>query len=530
MTPRPRSQAVAQRHTVGGLHGLLATAVLVLGLGAVAATVASKPGLSASNLSDRSGTAWSLNPVGSRPEVFHYLPISPFDHAVVHRPWLLTIVLTVLYLGSTAAIGSIIVKEVRGEDNWPRPVSAVAGFLPGYLMLLAPLQVLFAAAPVHTAAWIALAALPLSAVALHWHTFWRSAVTVLHDPRALHKPTVTVCGIVAMTALALVHRLQAGIFFLTQDSIQWFLAGAEGQLQGRWGPYLAQWNLQSDEWLFNAPLMFSSHNIGDLWFPFYATQCVSLVSLLALVFGVVHRLARKRKSLAGGLTVAVFFGSTLAIYPWIYLTIVIGGQPLVQLGHPGRHAGIIAPWIALLLLGRQPRRAVTIALAFVTLGLGFVSLHVLVDVLAALVAGLIYRAVQGSRPGSMDLRGVRTALYLLPLAALTAMAAAFWAHAAQPPAGAVWLLVLAVIIAAGGAFAIGPGTARRAVPVSFKAALAWTGGWLAAVAGGLVLSDNLTGGRYTRTALGAVLPGYGGPLLERGGLSGNGDNVLSGLR
>jgi hypothetical protein len=532
MTPRPRPQAVARRRTVAGLRGLIPAAALILGLGAVAAVVASQARLSPSALMDKSRAAWGLYPVGGRPSVFHYLPISPFSHDIAHRPWLLTIALTAVYLGSTAALGSLVVGALRGDDRWPRPVSVMASFLPGYLMLLAPLQVLYAAVPVQTASWIALGALPISALALHWQTCSASAAAALQDRRVLRPLASAACAVIAMVALAMVHRLQVGPFFLTQDSIQWFLLGAEGQLHGQWGSYLVQWNLQSDEWVFNAPLMFSSHNIGDLWFPIYVTQCVSLVSFLALVFGTVHRLTRRRKRLAAGLTTAVVFGSTLAIYPWLYVTIVAGGQPLVQLGHPGRHVGIIAPWVALLLLGRQ-RRAVTIALAFVTLGLGFVSLHVLLDVLAALVAALIWRTVRGSRPAWMELRGFRAVVYLLPIAAVGAMAGAFWrVHHARPPDSAIWWLVLGGAIAAGGAFAIGAATTRRAAPAAPRLTPARIGAWLATVVVGLVLSNNLTKGLFhghTRRILGTVLPGYHGGLLKRNGTGSLGHDVFSGL-
>ncbi len=531
MTPRPRPQAVALRPRAGDLRAWVPAGVLILGLAVVAAIVASQSRLSAPALRARSGTSWDLTSVGGPEGVFPYRPISPFSPDLAHRSWLLTIVLLIVYLGSTAAIGSIVVGVVRGDDRWPGPVSALAGFLPGYLMVLAPLQLLYAAIPVRPASWIALAALPMSAMALHRHTVTTSAVAVVRDRRARRKAALTIGGVAAMTALALVHRLQAGHFFLTQDSIQWTLLAAEDQLRGQWGSYLVQWYLQSDEWVFNAPLMFSSHNIGDLWFPIYATQCVSLASLLALVFGIVHRLARRRKSLAAAVTTAVVFGSTLAIYPWIYITIVIGGQPLVQLGHPGRHVGIIAPWIALLLLGRQ-RRAVVIAVALATLGLGFVSVHVLLSVLATLTAALIYRAVRGSRPAWMDVRRFRTMIHLLPAVALAMIAAAFWVHRAQPPNSAVWWLVLGQVVAIAGAFAIGAATVRHATQASPRLPVAWAGAWLTAAIFGLLLSNNLTNGLlhgHARSILGTVLPGYDKGALNRDGNHGLGHDVLTGL-
>ena len=83
------------------------------------------------------------------------------------RSWALTMVFETIYLASTMAIGSRIVAAIRGDDEWPVPVRWLAGFLPGYLMVLAPLQLLFAAVPVATASWIGLAALPAWAVVLH---------------------------------------------------------------------------------------------------------------------------------------------------------------------------------------------------------------------------------------------------------------------------------------------------------------------------------------------------------------------------
>ena len=532
MTPKARLQSVTPRRTAGDLSVWVPASVLILGLGAVAALVASTPRLSPSALRALAGPGWGLNPIGGRPEIFDYPEISPLTQSIAHRPWLLTIGLTVVYLGSTAALGSMIVGALRGTDNWPRSVSAISGFLPGYLMLLAPLQVLFAAVPVRTASWIALAAVPLSALALHRRTCTTSAAALLRDRRLPQKLAVSTGAVAVMTALALVHRLQVNQFFLTQDSIQWFLAAGQHQLGGRWGPYLAQWNLQTDEWVFNAPLMFSSHHIGDLWFPFYATQCVSLVSFLALVFGIVHRLARRHERLAAGVAAAVIFGSTLAIYPWLYVTIVAGGQPLAQLAHPGRHVGIVAPWIALLLFGRQ-RRAVTTALVFMTLGLGFVSLHALLDVLAALTTALFYRAVRGSRPTWIDARGFRTVIYLLPAVAVIMMIGAFWrVHQAQPPVSAVWWLVLGGLIAIGGALAIGAAT-RRPATTSHKLAPAWIGVWiLVAAACGLLLSNNLTKSLFDsrpRRILGTVLPGYDGPLLNRAATWIEGQGPLGGL-
>ena len=261
------------------------------------------------------------------PEGIAFPPIESFSPDLRHRSWLLTMMFEVIYIAATMAIGSRLVAAIRGDDEWPVPVRWLAGFLPGYLMLLAPLQLLFVAVPVATASWIGLAAVPARAIALHWRN-------VVAGPRNLriqlprrNGATAAVSIAVVMVVVAVIHRLQQGVFHLTQDSISVFLWGSSYQFDGAFGKYLVHWKTQTDEWLFNAPLVFSHGRFGDFWFPFYITQSVSVASLLCLVYGVVHRIARRRKVLAGSLAAAVVFGSTLAIYPWVYVTIVGGGSP-----------------------------------------------------------------------------------------------------------------------------------------------------------------------------------------------------------
>ena len=105
--------------------------------------------------------------VGTMPPFSNFPPIESFSPDLAHRSWLVTMIFEVSYLTSTMAIGSRIVTAIRGDDQWPTPVRWLAGFLPGYLMTLAPLQLLFAAVPLATASWIGLAAVPACAIALH---------------------------------------------------------------------------------------------------------------------------------------------------------------------------------------------------------------------------------------------------------------------------------------------------------------------------------------------------------------------------
>ena len=71
-------------------------------------------------------------------------------------------------------------------------------------------------------------------------------------------------------------------------------------------PVPGQWNIQSDEWVFNAPLMFSSQQARrSVVSPLRDPMCERGLVSSSLVFGMVHRLARRRKSLAAGLAVVV---------------------------------------------------------------------------------------------------------------------------------------------------------------------------------------------------------------------------------
>jgi hypothetical protein len=525
-----RSRSAGGLRREDGLGAVVPSIVLLAGLAAVAVIVAAQSSLSPSALSERSGAAWGLYTVGNVPAVYARLPFSPFDAHIDHRSWGLTILLTLVYLGSVTAIGNTVVKAVRGSDSWPRPLSAVAGFLPGYVMVLAPLQLLFAAVPLSTAVWLALGGMPVTALMIHRRALSRFSTDLRRNRRPPRNAGLTVGGIIVLVVLAVVHRLQVDEFFLTQDSIVYFLHEGEVQTLGQAGRYLGQWSIQSDEWVFNAPLMFASHRVGDLWFPIYASQCAGLASFLSLVFGIVHRLAARRKSLAAGVAVVAIFGATFSIYPWLYVTSVAGGQPVVTVGHVGRHVGILAPWLALLLLGRQPR-SVVIALAFATLGLGFTSVHNVLNVGAAIGAVLIWHALAARHVTWAPGRSLRAVAYLLPAVSVTAIVGAFWwlAHA-DTPASAAWWLVAGALVATAGAFAMGAATSIRAPPTTSRRSAAWGAAWLMAAVGGLVLANNLTdslrlGG--SRSLLATVLPGYGTTPLERGELVGGVLRALS---
>jgi hypothetical protein len=469
--------------------------------------------------------------VGTMPPFIAFPPIESFSPDLAHRSWWLTIMFEVIYVASTMAIGSRVLAAIRGDDEWPAPVRWLAAFLPGYLMTLAPLQLLFVAAPVATASWIGLTAVPAWAVALHWRGM--VAGTRGLRPRLPRRDggVVAVAIALAMVVVAVTHRLQQGVFHLTQDSISVFLWASVYQIQGVFNDYLVHFKTQTDEFIFNAPLVFSNGHFGDAWFPFYITQSVSVASLLCLVYGIVHRIARRRKVLAGSLAAVTVFGSTLAIYPWTFVTIVGGGQPVIALGHPGRHVEIIAPWAALLVM-RSPRKAPLWALALATLGLGFVTLNTLLYVGVAVTAGLIWRILRG-RPGVLQASAVRVGVHatLVLAVALPIVAFSYTSYDYEPAAPIIPTLILAgaCLAALAGAVIIGWGTTKAQQTRGRVRPLAWYGAWVLTAIVGILFSDNLEGSRIGERAhdlMAPLLPGFGPPAVDRDTLV---DGVFAGL-
>lgn len=518
VTRRRRQVDVVDRRV--GLRGSAPALVILAGLAAVMGVVATTPGLSPSYLLAVTRSGFGLFPVRFQVPVgydpgFDLAKLDPF---VDDRLRVLTVALTITYFISVTALGNVIIRGIRGSDRWPRLAYALAGFLPGYLMLLMPLQLLFAVLPLVTAAWFALVGVPVAAVAVHRQAIMREAATVMRDRSALARWGVVAGGAVVAVALAMTHRLQAGMFYLTQDSIQWFLITAGSQLQGEEGKYLAQWGQQSDQWVFNAPLMFSSGAGRDFWFPLYAAQCIALASFSSLVYGIVHGVARRRKALAATVATATVFGSTLAIYPWVYITVIGGDNPILTTGQTGRLIGVIAPWVALLAVGRQSR-GVAVALGLATLGLGFTSIEVLPWVLVAVTAALVWPRLGGWGGARINARWLRRALDLVPVAALGAIASTFWwLHQDLPGFDPIWWLVAGIAVALAGAVVICAATVSGAGLRTLRPSLGWGCVWLLALGLGMLLANNgtlsLFDGWFHRQ-LGYVFPGYGGDVVMR---------------
>lgn len=499
------------------LIGWAPAGILVIGLVALLGLAASDEQLSRAMSVAGSGREWDLYPVGGLLEVFDYLEIGPWEPGLARRPWWLTLGLTTTYLTSVAAIGAPLARIALGRRTWPAPVVALAGFLPGYVMVLAPLRILFSAVHYSSAAWVAVAAMPVVAGAIH-----RRAIRSWLGGLRARSPSLKGSGIVVLCAgliaFAFAHRLQAHQFFLTQDSIQTVVKAAIYQLEGSYGPYLAQWNLQSDEWVFNAPLMFTSRNVGDLWFPIYATQCVSLASFLVLIYTVVHRLTARRQALAGVLATAAVFGMSLAIQPWLYVTTIIGGQPVSEVGHPGRQVAMLAPVFAVLGVAGM-RRSWTVPICLATIGLGFITINGLLWVLVAVAVACAWRWLPAASAPSVVSRTTKAVAYCGPVVTMVAVVLALHVGPTDTSAaGIAWALLAAGAIAVLAALCTMAETSRAERARSVRLSVRALASWLPAAALGLVLSVNLTADLLhgsLRKALGAVLPGFNAIVLRR---------------
>jgi hypothetical protein len=308
-----RAMAIAAPNRGAVRGGGLPAAFLALGLVAVAGAVFGSADASQTRV-HQFRSDWGVYTVGHYPgnwsEPYTSQNYFSFVQGHVHAA---TFVFAIIYLGAATALGSLVVDGLRGDDHWPRPVSALAGFLPGYLMLLPPLQLLFAAFPVQVATWIALLGLPVFVVVLHRRVLVETGRSLRHG-RAWRRIAISTIVVVTVVAVAVVHRLQAGNYFLIQDSLLWWIVAGGDQAQGKFGSYLLQWNQQTDEWIFGAPLLFRSFSGRGGFTSLYAMQCLGLASFACLVFGIVLMVA----AIAAAFMVMFFTGAEVAVRPNVF--------------------------------------------------------------------------------------------------------------------------------------------------------------------------------------------------------------------
>jgi hypothetical protein len=248
---------------------------------------------------------------------------------------------------------------------------------------------------------------------------------------------------------------------------------------------------------------------------------------------VVRTLAPRRAALTAALSTGAVLAATPAIHPIFYISLFGGQNPTWWVGHPGRYVGILAPWVALLLVGRVRGRGTIVAVVFLALGLGFTSVHVFAYVAVALALALLSPRIRGLRPKLLSGGVPRVAVHVAAGAAAAAPLVVYGLlRRVSSPDELAYLLLAAAIVGIGAALigmagASSPSTAPR--PGLGRAWLLRILGWAGVLALGFVLSNNLTNG-FThggiRSVLGAVLPGYDHALASRGLL---GETPLTGL-
>lgn len=503
--------------------------MLVVGLAVAFLIVATDPDVSGSTLRQIHGDSASTYDVGG---IYVAGWLSPeWNPFTEDRFRILTLLATVVYLTSVTAIGTTIVGAIGGVDRWPLSVRLLSGFLPGYLMVLAPLQLLFAGVPYLTASWISLVATPIIAVLLHRQSLTAAATGLRSDPGYRRRWLGAAAIIGGVLLLCGVHHLQSGRNFMVPDSIAAFLGTAGQQLQGVFGSHLAQWDQQSDEWVFNAPLVFTSASSQDFLFPFYASEFVALASFAALLFGIVHSVAVRRPRLVAALATGAVLAASPSIYPWNQISLVGGQNPTIWLGLPGRFVGIIAPWIALLLIGRQSTRTM-VAVLFATAGLGFVTISGTVYVAVALVCTGAWFLLSGRGPARLSTLAHRRLIPVLALVAWAAPLVVYWnIHRTTAPSPLGWWLLAGAAAAMSAAVLLTLFASATPSPLPPLTRLAGrVVAWTAALGAGFIVSNNLVGKMadgQVRATLAGVLPGYDLPLQTRGLTSGISDLTFS---
>jgi len=447
--------------------------------------------------------------------------LSPnFNPFVENRLRAITPLLAILQLVSVAAIGAALIDAIPGAAQWPRTVRVLGSFLPGFLMVLAPLQILFAAVSPVTGSHIALVALPLSALAIQRRGVAEGLQRVRRGERPVLLGAVAVA--VAVMVVCALDRLQAGRYFMVPDSITAFLQASQAQLAGQLGDHLAQWDQQSDEWIFNAPLVFSARGTQDQLFSFWLTQATAMASFGALVFGLARHFAWRRRTLAAVVATGAVLASTPAIVPWDNVSIIGGQNPALWLGHPGRMISILAPFVGLLLLGPWTRRQ-AVAVLFAATGLAFVTIHGVAYTFVAVVCAIVWRVLRGRvRGGPVAVKAVIVNAFVV--AALASPLYVYWAiHRTDYPDDLGWWLVIGSALAMAGAIVLAL-TTRPDAGDDVRAPAAWRGGALRAgavcvvVAAGFFLSNNQVSGFAdggVRRAIGHVLPGFSQPVTSR---------------
>lgn len=443
-----------------------------------------------------------------------------YNPFVGDRLTVLTVLLSPIWLVAVAALGRPLVLCLAGARAWPGPVVWIAAFLPGYLVVLAPLQLVMSALPIPSGPRVGFVAVVAWAALVNRRGL--SARIRSRGERGRPARPALIAGALVASGLllAFIHRLQAGRNFMVPDSGIALLDWAEAQRRGDGpGRYLPHWDQQADEWVFSAPVMFF-HGARDFLLPLFLTQVVALASFAILVGALAYSFAPRRRRTVAVVVSAVILAASPVVDPRYYVSLWGGQTPTMWLGHPGREIALVAPWAVLLVLIRGVERRPPISLVLLAAaGLGFISIHAATFVTAAVVGVAVWRGLEGRAPG-LGGRPVEAVILALGVLVVLAPLAVFSVVRRVDDPDSLALVLAGAAVTAIGAAAV---LALRADPAASgtgldrRAGAILVGWWFGALALGLLVSGNLTSRLPgVQGALGLLFPGYDQPVLSRG--------------
>jgi len=351
---------------------------------------------------------------------------------------LLQLVYIAPYLGSVSAIG-LAVLRVGGISRQLNSIAGefAAGFLTGYVLLLSFIRVIFYMAPISSASRVSYLAilfggvLSLRGLNLHRRNYlpqyWAKSIAM----------------IVIAVFSSFIYRIQSGRNFLVSDSLIVFLDQIRSIKQNPLVQYLPTWDQQSDEWIFSAPGIFLSKNVGAeaLWIvATNACAFVALVTILALTANYLLEDVR-RKRLAQWSAVGFSILGTTAIIPVLNISLIGGQNPMIYLGHAGRFVGVVSPLIGYA-IGQnsesgKPQRKLLLT-AIISLGFGFLSPQAFFYFLIGITLGITSVGTLQINPGSKAVSlnsGRSQTVGLLPLFVFTTGVVVYGFASESVPAG-----------------------------------------------------------------------------------------------
>jgi hypothetical protein len=296
------------------------------------------------------------------------------------------------FFGGVIALGLWAIDRTPSVQSWPLALRALASFLIGYTLLLAPTQIVLMAIPSPLGPRLVIAALSIILLI----GLMRKGKTLLRKGAwqkngKVQRSRLFQIGIAGViVAACLTQRLQSGRNFLVTDSGIVFLKAASTFANSGPSRFTPWWDQQSDEWVFNAPLWFGIPNSHfGLWA--WATSSLAMAATIGIIAGFAWSVLPPRVRVIG--TIAVtglpLLASTSPV-PWLYISLIGGQNPLLYLGMSGRYASIALTMLAIVVVPQVLSKPLSLkrffGLAIFSSGVGFMTVSTGVMFVIAIAA------------------------------------------------------------------------------------------------------------------------------------------------